>query len=82
MILWNLCVIIREYAVKMRKKHAMMREVARLERGNFRGVCPILNRAKELGVCEETCEPYVQRRSDSPSGIDCDPSQCRFYNVP
>ena len=56
MILWNLCVIIREYAVKMRKKHAMMREVARLERGNFRGVCPILNRAKELGVHKETCD--------------------------
>lgn len=36
--------------------HAMMREVARLERGNFRGVCPILNRAKELGVCKETCD--------------------------
>ena len=30
-------------------KHALMREVAHLEWGNFRGVCPILNRAKELG---------------------------------
>ena len=29
-------------------KHALMQEVARLERGNFCGVCPILNRAKEL----------------------------------
>ena len=28
--------------------HALMREVADLESGNFRGVCPILNRAKEL----------------------------------
>lgn len=27
-------------------KHAMMREVADPESGNFRGVCPILNRAK------------------------------------
>ena len=26
-----------------------MREVAHPEWGNFRGVCPILNRAKELG---------------------------------
>ena len=30
-------------------KHALMREVAHPEWGNFRGVCPILNRAKELG---------------------------------
>ena len=27
-----------------------MREVAHLEWGNFRGVCPILNRAKTTGV--------------------------------
>ena len=38
------------------KKHALMREVAHLEWGNFRGVCPILNRAKELGVHKETCD--------------------------
>ena len=59
-------------------RYALMREVADLESGNFRGVCPILNRAKELGVCKETCEPYVQRRSDSLSGIDCDPQQSGF----
>ena len=29
-------------------KHALMREVADLESGNFRGVCPILNRAKKM----------------------------------
>ena len=28
--------------------HAMMREVADPESGNFRGVCPILNRAKKM----------------------------------
>ena len=63
MILWNLCVIIREYAVKMRKKHAMMREVARLERGNFRGVCPILNRAKNTGALRDTCDPMRNGRA-------------------
>ena len=39
-------------------KHALMREVAHLEWGNFRGVCPILNRAKELGDTTATCEAY------------------------
>ncbi len=29
-----------------------MREVADLESGNFRGVCPILNRAKELRTAQ------------------------------
>ena len=60
-------------------KHALMQEVARPDRGNFRGVCPILNRAKELGVHKETCELYVQRQSDLPSGIDCDPSNPVLY---
>ena len=48
----QLCCIygnILRYAVEVwREKHALMREVAHLEWGNFRGVCPILNRAKEL----------------------------------
>ena len=51
------CVIIRKCAVKIALKHALMREVAHLEWGNFRGVCPILNRAKELGVHRDTCDP-------------------------
>ena len=49
--------IIFRHAVKVwRKKHALMREVAHPEWGNFRGVCPILNRAKELGLHKETCD--------------------------
>ncbi|MBQ7288666.1 MAG: hypothetical protein IJW78_02945 [Clostridia bacterium] len=32
----------------MKCRYAMMREVADFESGNFRGVCPILNRAKKL----------------------------------
>lgn len=63
-------------------KHALMREVADPESGNFRGVCPILNRAKEQGVHKGSCGLCVQRRSDPLSGIVCDPSNCRFYNVP
>lgn len=34
-------------------KHALMREVADLESGNFRGVCPILNRAN--GIMDTVC---------------------------
>ena len=30
------------------RRYAMMREVAHLKWGNFRGVCPILNRAIKL----------------------------------
>ena len=33
--------------------HAMMREVADHESGNFRGVCPILNRAKVMEVLRD-----------------------------
>ena len=52
------CVIIREYAIRSSvQKHALMREVAHPEWGNFRGVCPILNRAKNTGVLRDTCDP-------------------------
>ena len=46
-----------------REIHAMMREVAHLEWGNFRGVCPILNRAKESGVHKETCDLVYNGRA-------------------
>ena len=58
--------------------HAMMREVADPESGNFRGVCPILNRAKVLEVCERSCGFCIQRQSDLLSGIVCNPSNAGF----
>ena len=45
--------------------------------GNFRGVCPILNRAKEMEHMR-ILRPCVQRRSDPLSGIVCDPSNAGF----
>ena len=59
-------------------KHALMREVADLESGNFRGVCPILNRAKSQEVYKGSCGPCIQRQSDLLSGIVCDPSNAGF----
>ena len=54
------CDIIHKYAALMwRKTHALMREVAHLEWGNFRGVCPILNRAKESGVHKGNLRPNM-----------------------
>ena len=49
--------MIRKYAMKIVLKHALMREVAHLEWGNFRGVCPILNRAKETGADKGNLRP-------------------------
>ena len=65
------------------KKHALMREVADLESGNFRGVCPILNRAKELWKAFKILANFECRGDASRcSGIVCDPSNCRFYIAP
>ena len=59
-------------------KHALMREVADLESGNFRGVCPILNRAKSQEVYKGSCGSCIQRQSVLLSGIVCDPSNAGF----
>ena len=40
-----------------------MQEVAHLEWGNFCGVCPILNRAKDTGVHKETCDLLYNGRA-------------------
>ncbi len=72
------CDKILRYAAEKARKHALMREVADPESGNFRGVCPILNRAKELGRRRNTCEFPRQRQRELLSGIDCDPSNAGF----
>ncbi len=58
----------------------MMREVAALDAGNFRGVCPISNRANSLiphigGVCALTglLSPFaVENSVKLMSGIACE----------
>jgi len=59
-------------------KHALMQEVARLERGNFCGVCPILNRAKELGVHKETCDLVYNGKAICRPELTVTPA-IRFY---
>ncbi len=65
-------------------RYALMREVADLESGNFRGVCPILNRAKELrtkvpsGILRATTHAAAH---PAVPGLTVTPA-IRFYNVP
>ena len=40
-------------------KHALMQEVARRDRGNFCGVCPILNRAKKKEYIRKLATLYT-----------------------
>ena len=47
----------KEYGIILRHdctRYARMREVAALEAGNFRGVCPILNRATLILIKRRT----------------------------
>ena len=59
----GLCYYTRVRCENSVKKHALMREVAHLEWGNFRGVCPILNRAKNTGAFRDTCDPKRNGRA-------------------
>jgi len=56
-----------------------MREVAHHEWGNFRGVCPILNRAKELGGTKDYLR-NLQCRGDASrcSGFALTPANAGF----
>ena len=52
-------------------RYALMREVANLELGNFRGVCPILNRATRICVAlasqskNAECRPRIACKNDA-----------------
>lgn len=64
----------REYGIILRHdctRYAKMREVAALEAGNFRGVCPILNRATLILIKRRMhafCGQAVRRGGGMKSG--------------
>ena len=64
----------KEYGIILRHdctRYARMREVAALEAGNFRGVCPILNRATLILIKRRTrafCGQAVRRGGGMKSG--------------
>ena len=55
-----------------------MQEVAHLEWGNFCGVCPILNRAKNTGVHRETCDPLYNGEAIRRPDLTATPARTGF----